>query len=96
MATFTVILNKLLFELVPDFTKNIHSAKDIPDLQSATRVALNLVIDTIFPGHVASIKPKAQDPQEANKEENKDAPDFVEEVTNACKEFMDDKKVFES
>ncbi len=45
---------------------------------------------------MASIKPKAQDPQEANKEENKDATDFVEEVTNACKEFMDDKKVFEA
>ncbi len=80
MTTFTVLQNKLLFELVPAYTKNIHNSKDIPDLKAAARVAFNSVIEVLFPGKVLSIRPKMPDPQEVSKEESKDGLDFVVQI----------------
>ena len=96
MLSFQALHNKLLFELIPAYTKNLHNAKDIHDLDSSTRVAFKSIADVQFPEEIISFKPKMPDPQEINQEESKLGIDFVAEVTSAVQEFADDQKVFET
>jgi hypothetical protein len=95
MATFTVLQNKLLFDLIPAYTRNIHNSKDLADLKASTRVAFDTIIDELFPGEVMSIRPRKQDPQEVNKEESKEGINLVSEVAAACQDFLNDQKVID-
>lgn len=96
MLSFQALQNKLLFEIVPAYTKNLHNAKDIHDLDSSTRLAFKSIADVQFLEEVISFKPKMPDPQEINQEESKLGIDFVAEVTSAIQEYTDDHKVFEA
>ena len=93
--TFYVLHNKLLFDLVPAYTKNLHNCKDLADIRATTRVAFTEVMRAVFPDEIVVTKSKLPDPQEARKGERYGDLDLLAEVTIACKEFAEDQKAFE-
>lgn len=87
--------NKLLFDLIPEYTKNLHNVKGFLDLQAPTRSFLSKVREVVYPNFVLMFKPMAKDPQSASKEESWGDADFVEEVGKACQEFVHGQQVFQ-
>jgi hypothetical protein len=59
---FPVLHNKLLFDLIPTYTKNLHNCKDLEDIRATTRVAFTEVMRAVFPDEIVVTKSKQPDP----------------------------------
>ena len=88
-----LIKSKILFDLIPTFTKSLHYSKTMPDVQICTRLALSEIDYHVFPKETtAAVDIQMQHAEDDKLNERKDVVfDLVRDVAAACNEFIKDQ-----